>query len=106
MNGPRTSELVNGVGRALGSGLGLKRWWEERERRRDYGDRFDLRRSFNPSGDSYGFFDVAEWDGAEIPVLGVVQEMMFDTPKLGTPERISREMRQFVLGYLMRVSSF
>src|SRR5262249_34373352 len=60
----------------------------------------------NPSGDSYGFFDVAEWDGAEVPVLGMVQEMKFDTAKCGSPDRVRREVRQFVLAYLMRVSSF
>jgi hypothetical protein len=42
----------------------------------------------------------------EIPVLGMVQDMMFDTPNGSDPERIRRQLRQFVLAYLMRVSSF
>src|SRR6266404_2304767 len=39
---------VASVDSALAGGLQLKSWWEERERRDDYADRFGLRRSFNP----------------------------------------------------------
>jgi hypothetical protein len=84
----------------------LKRWWEERELRKNFRDAFNLRRSFNPAGDSYGFFDVADIGGTEIPVMGMVQDMMFDTSNGGRPEWIRDQLRQFVLSYLMRVSSF
>ncbi len=106
MTAAESAELLSRADRSLDDGLALKRWWDERERRRDYPDRFDLRRSFNPSGDSYGFFDVAPVRGAGIPVLGMVQEMLFDKPKQCSPEQTRQHLREFVLRYLMRVSSF
>lgn len=106
MTGAEAEALVASVPRALAGGLRLKSWWEERERMADYADRFELRRSFNPGGGSYGFFDLASIGGKRIPVLGVVQEMKFDTLKLGSPNRLREQMREFILRYFMRVSSF
>jgi len=98
--------LVRSAGAALANGVRLKQWWEQRERYQNYPDRFDLRRSFNPAGASYGFFDTAPLSGGDEPVLGMVQEMRFDTAKAGPPDRMRDELRQFVLQYLMRLSSF
>jgi hypothetical protein len=84
----------------------MKSWWADRERLGDYADRFALRRSFNPSGDSYGFFDVASFNGRRIPVLGVVQEMKFDSLKSCSPDSMRDQMRAFILRYFMRISSF
>src|SRR5258705_9589976 len=105
MSDRTTDTLLASVNGALDDGVELMRWWEEREAHRDYAERFDLRRSFNPAGESFGFFDVAELGNKRVAVQGVVQEMKFDTPKLGPPERMRDQLRQFVLGYFMRVSS-
>jgi hypothetical protein len=84
----------------------LKQWWQELDAYGGIADRFGLRRSFNPSGDSYGFFDVAPLGRDGLPVLGVVQEIRFDTIKAGSPLRLRDEMREFVLHYFMRVTDF
>jgi hypothetical protein len=97
--------LLAGVDRALEDGLCLKRWWEQTLARQDFPDRFDLRRSFNPAGSSYGYFGVTPLPHGPLPVMGLLQEMAFDASKPNLPAQARDEIREFVLHYFMRVSS-
>ncbi len=98
--------LLSAVDSALATGVRLHQWWEHKDATGRFSERFDLLRSFNPPGGSYAFFDVAPLESGELPVMGVSQWMRFDTTKAGRPARIRSEMREFVLRYFMRVSSF
>jgi hypothetical protein len=97
--------VVGDVERALADGLQLKRWWEQREAARDYADPFELVRTYNRAERVTGFFDTAPLNGRSFPVLGLVQEMVFDKSKQAAPARVRDELREFVLHYFLRVSS-
>ena len=85
-------------------GMELARWWEERERIDGYAERFDVVREYADAGRSAGFFDTAVIRNAEMPVMGIVQEMFYDRQKMAKGEAIRDRMREFVLKYFMRVS--
>ena len=98
--------VVGDVERALADGLQLKRWWERVEATGGYADAFELARTFNRADRVTGFFDTAPVSGRGMPVMGLVQEMLFDQPKQADPRKVRDELREFVLHYFMRVSSF
>ncbi|HXI44048.1 MAG TPA: hypothetical protein VNH83_28955 [Bryobacteraceae bacterium] len=106
MNGAAAQTLVREAEQALESGVRLKQWFQQLDASGELTDRFGLRRSFNPPGNSYGFFDVAPLGPHGLTVFGVVQEVRFDTLKAGSPLRLRDEMREFVLRYFMRVTDF
>jgi hypothetical protein len=96
----------------LRRGLDLKRWWDTARATDSFAQKFPLSVSFNRPDESYGFFDVALVDGREMRIMGNYQCMFYDQPKTpGTDKaRAGRwmrdQLRQFVLHYFMRVSSF
>jgi hypothetical protein len=100
------------VDRYLGRGLALKRWFDRGHGGGEFAERFGLAFTYNRPDASYGFFDSAVVDGAEMPVMGNFQTMFYDQPKSGTApgsegaEHINDQIREFVLRYFMRVSSF
>jgi hypothetical protein len=104
---PRVSEY-------LAKGLDLKRWWDEVERSGgpDERQRFPLERNFNRPNRSFGFYGEAPVGGAMMPVMGNVQEMFYDQTRapasLGrdSAEWMWEQVREFVMKYFMRVSSF
>lgn len=75
-------------------------------------EQFELQRVFNRPGRSFGFFDEVSFDGGTLPVMGNFQDMFYDQPR--TPTNLEQEaarwmraqVREFVLHYFMRVSSF
>lgn len=102
---PRVSEY-------LSRGLDLKRWWDQVEGNGGPEQRFPLERSFNRPNRSFGFYGQAPVGGSMMPVMGNVQEMFYDQTR--APASLNREsaqwmaaqLRQFVMRYFMRVSSF
>jgi hypothetical protein len=98
--------VIDDAERALAAGLSLKRWWQQKEATNSYAEPFDLARIFNRAARVTGFFDVASVGGDTLPVMGLVQEMLFDQPKQALPVKVRDELREFVLHYFMRVSSF
>jgi hypothetical protein len=98
--------IVAEAERALTDGLALKRWWDQSGVAGRDAHRFELIRSYNGSDGSFGFFDRAPLDGRLLPVMGVVDEMLYDQAKRPQGKRFQRELREFVLRYLLRVSDF
>jgi hypothetical protein len=96
---------------ALADGRALKRWWE-RTYPRGFARRFELERVFNRPDASFGFFDEVRLDRGVLPVMGNFQDMFYDqtrTPTAMTGEAsawLRDQVREFVLRYFMRVSSF
>ncbi|HVT19294.1 MAG TPA: hypothetical protein VHQ90_24335 [Thermoanaerobaculia bacterium] len=113
----------------LPKGVALKRWWDtaraaDKAGRRPGGygtaastaggftKRFRLTRTFNPADESFGFFGDTLVGGAEMPIMGNFQKMFYDRPR--TPpggqlrgiDWMRDQLREFVLRYFMRVSSF
>jgi hypothetical protein len=112
VNPERDSLVLASAEEYLDRGVALLRWWNEIDRKGGPERKFPLDRSFNPANTSYGFFGKAPLGGNAAPVIGNVQEMFFDQPRapasLGrdTAEWLWAQLRQFVLRYFMRVSSF
>jgi hypothetical protein len=104
--------IIQRVDSYLSAGLALKRWWDETSSANGFRQRFELQRVFNRPGGSFGFFDEVSFDGGTLPVMGSFQEMFYDQPR--TPTNLQEEaarwmraqLREFVLHYFMRVSSF
>jgi hypothetical protein len=96
----------------LADGLALKHWWEEADRVKSYEQQFKLERTFNRPGGSYGFFGQAPVRHGTLPVMGSVQDMFYDRPNVPpglareSTEWMGEQIREFVLHYFMRVSSF
>jgi hypothetical protein len=103
--------ILDRVDGALSNGRALKRWWD-----RTYPDgalnKFELEREFNRPGASFGFFDQVELTDGMLPIMGNFQRMFYDRPR--TPANLNSQasrwmrdqLKEFVLRYFMRVSSF
>lgn len=98
--------VIQDVERALADGLELKRWWERKEVDGDYAEQFELARTFGRAARVTGFFDTAPLNGRPFDLMGLVQEMLFDQAKQASPEKVRDELREFILHYFLRVSSF
>jgi hypothetical protein len=100
------------VSEYLAKGLDLKRWWDEIDSKGGPQQRFHLERSFNRPNRSFGFYGEAPVGGSMMPVMGNVQEMFYDQTRapasLGpeSAEWMWKQIREFVMKYFMRVSSF
>jgi len=99
-------DLLKAVDLALSNGLALKRWWEEKNPTRAYAKRVELVREFNESQSSFAFFDEVSLDGQTVPIMGTVDEMLYDKEKDKPTERLRDQFREFILHYFMRVSSY
>lgn len=97
--------VVDDADRALADGLQLKRWWEEKEASGTYANPFEFVRTYNRAERVTGFFDTATINGSDFPVMGLVQQMVFDKSKQTSPELVRDELREFILHYFMRVSA-
>jgi hypothetical protein len=104
--------ILNSVDQYLAGGLALKRWWKDAEKQGKFEHRFELERTLNRPSNSYGFFDRATVEDADVPIMGNVQDMLLDRPKSpalmeqAEIEWTREQLREFVLHYFMRVSSF
>jgi hypothetical protein len=98
--------ILERVDRSLADGLALKRWWEQTEAGDGYAERFELVRTSNPSDTSYGFFDRAPLADRTVPVMGVVEDLLYDQPKQSPRARVRDEFREFILRYFLRISDY
>jgi hypothetical protein len=104
-------QVIESVDQYLENGLALKRWWDQVYPRRQFMDKFDLARSENRPDESFGFFDQITLPAGLTPIMGNYQEMFYDQAGVMTQFDSHRDewrdqVRQFVLRYFMRVSSF
>jgi hypothetical protein len=108
----RDRVILNTVDRFRADGAALKEWWEQADAHNSYAQRFELARSFNRPESAYGFFDRVSLGGVMMPVMGSVQDMDYDQPRVPpgmekpSAEWLRDQLREFVLHYFMRVSSF
>src|SRR5947209_5316237 len=91
---------------ALADGVALLRWWRRTDAAGAYARRFPLVRTFNVPDESFAFFDEAPLPGRTLPVMGIVEDMLYDQPKTSGPEKVRDELREFVLHYFLRISAF
>ena len=98
--------VIRDVERALSDGLNLKHWWEQKEALGKYAEEFEFVRTYNRASRVTGFFDSTLLNGRNFPLTGLVQEMLFDESKQASPEKVRDELREFILHYFLRVSSF
>lgn len=104
--------ILDSVEQYLVAGISLKHWWEDRGSRGEYEERFDLERTLNRAANSYGFFGRAVVQDQAVPIMGNVQDMLYDRRKAPAAmaeqdtDWTRQQLREFVLRYFMRVSSF
>lgn len=100
-------QVLRSVERTLADGVALKRWFDATESVNGFAERFDVVRDFNPSDESFGFYDTVDLGGGrQIPVMGTVDDSTFDRPKQAASTLVRDELREFVLRYFMRVSDY
>jgi len=98
-------QIVAEADRTIARGVEVKKWFEDIDSRGAFAERFDVVRQFSQDVRSLGFFDVCPAGGRREPVMGLVQEMVYDRAKF-PPEGMGLrdEFREFLLRYFMRVS--
>ena len=93
----------------------LQEWWRAVHAEDSYGEKFELSTTHSRGYEGFGFFSEADVAGGSLPVMGSVQTQIFDQPKAmgrsaAAQKRAaawtSRQMREFVLRYFLRVSNF
>ncbi len=98
--------VLERVETALADGRILKTWWEQTHTNNSYVDAFEIVREFNQAEDSFGFFDSVPMPQGVMPVMGTVDESLYDYSKRASIEDVRDEFREFVLRYFMRVSDY
>lgn len=107
-------QLLAGVDSAIAGAVELESWWREVDAAGAYPERFDLS-VHGRSTRGFGFFGEAEIGGANLPIMGCVQEQLFDRPKrIGASrsdrdraaEWIDRQIRELTLRYFLRICDF
>ncbi len=107
MNGPLVAaSALNGAENAMTKALALRRWWEQVDASDGYRERSQLMQTYNAPDKSFSFYGMANLGARDLPVMGEVEERIFDQPKGTNIEGVRRELREFVLRYLLRVSDF
>jgi hypothetical protein len=102
--GDEDRKMLAGVDRTRRDSLIVQDWWREREAVGDFAERLELVREVDADEHSLGFFDTATVENRRLPVMGVAQEAFYDRPKKASAEDIRDQLREFVLGFFMRVS--
>ncbi len=98
--------VLANVEKALVDGLALKQAWQQAEAKGSFAEQFNLARTFNQPARSIGFFDTFPTSGGDLPVMGVVQDMLYDQRKQAPLEFARDEFREFVCRYFMRISDY
>ena len=99
-------KIIQAVEPTLSQGRQLLSWWREVHARGGYQERTDLLRTFNRPYEGFAFYDETPVNGEQLPVMGLVDNLLYDQPKSADTDRFQQELREFVLKYLMRVSDF
>jgi hypothetical protein len=111
---PESADLrvLDRVEEFLARGRLLREWWDRAGSQGALAERFELGRTSDGEGPSFGFFDEVRQGARGLPVMGNFQAMLYDRPKSPGPDRqtaaewMHRQVREFVLRYFMRVSDF
>ena len=105
--------LIGMAPRYLDRALQLKDWFTRTERENSFEQRFELTRSCHRHETSYAFFSrLRTPEGGVLPVMGAVEEMFYDqtrTPgdrRTASAQWMKKQVREFVLRYFLRISSF
>ncbi|HEY1379876.1 MAG TPA: hypothetical protein VGF55_23950 [Gemmataceae bacterium] len=98
--------VLGRVDAARAAGAALLRWWRRVHAAAAYAERVELIRTFNQPDVGFAFFDQADLPGGAVPVMGLVEDLLYDQPKHAPPGAVRDEFREFVLHYFMRVSAF
>ncbi|MDJ0842445.1 MAG: hypothetical protein QNK37_38440 [Acidobacteriota bacterium] len=104
--------LLDSVNHYLQAGLDLQDWWKKAWADKDFSDSFRESVTMNRPDYSFGFFDKARVRGKDMKIMGNYQSMFYDQPKVvGTSKKkavewIRDQVREFALGYFMRISDF
>lgn len=104
--------IIGIVEQFLADAIELKKWWECASATQSYHTRFTLERTFHRPDRSFGFFDEVQLKRGRMPIMGSVQDMFFDQLRVpasmivSSAEWMRNQVRQFVLRYFMRISSF
>ncbi len=98
--------ILDRVEGALADGLALKSWWEKTHVEGTYESVFEIVREYNKADDSFGFFDSVTIPQGEMPVMGTVDESVYDYTKHAALNDVRDEFREFVLRYFMRISDY
>lgn len=102
---PQDQLILADVDRTIARGIEVRDWLEAKDASGAFAERFDVIRQFSQDVRSFGFFDVLSAGTARQPVMGLVQEMVYDRSKHAVPGTALRdEFREFLLRYFMRVS--
>ena len=101
--------VLEGAEAYLARGLALKRWWNQGA---IPSRRFPLARTFDQPERSFGFFGEVPVEDRDMPVMGNFQSLSYDRPKAARSDLqqaahwMRDQMREFILHYFMRISSF
>lgn len=100
----------------LGKGLEIYRWFEAARRKSSFAHRFKLFDQLHRPDTNYGFLDDITVAGEPFPVLGTVQTTHYAQPrqpstasakaKRESVEWMREQVREYMLRYFMRVSSY
>jgi hypothetical protein len=100
---PGDRAILEQAERALAAGVELQQVLTDREHDANYQERFDIVSDRSSHEESLGFFDVVSVRGNPMPVMGIVQESLYDRPKAGSAEMVRAQLQEFVLRYFLRV---
>jgi hypothetical protein len=104
--------VLNRVDHYLAAGLELKHWWDHALATHHFAERFELGLTYNRPDTGYGFFDETRVAGRPMRIMGNMQGMLFDRPKVPSQQSVEGarymqdQIREYVLHYFMRVSAF
>ncbi len=104
--------LEQNVGTALENGRELYDWWRRTDRSNGYRNRFTVARELDSPNENFGFLENVPMRKGELAVEGVVQDMLYDRPRVADSsqderllEQLVEQLQAFALHYFMRVSS-
>jgi hypothetical protein len=89
---PGDLAILEQAERSLAAGVELQQVLADREHDANYQERFDIVSDQSSHEDSLGFFDVVSVRGNPMPVMGVVQESLYDRPKAGGAEMVRAQL--------------
>lgn len=100
------------IDRQVQEDLELYSWWQQADATRSYAEYFPLVPDVHGLGGVNGFFDTVRIGGRIVPVMGVIQEIFYDQPRMPAAppgqqrqaaEWIRQQVKEFALRYYMRV---
>lgn len=97
-------KMIAEVNQTRRDSLLVRDWWHAREAAGDLAEVVNIAQGLDHNERAFGFFDTATLGDRALPVMGVMQEMFYDRQKKASLEHVREQLREFVLGFFMRVS--